>query len=1139
MTQLIAQDAQQLYNLLFCVLGTFRYSAVHFPLDSCRASTSGRECDWRTASWPIFRPFTRGLLPSKKNSIPSVTLTVGSTLHGTTQVSGDTEPGVGIAGLAELVRFQNEDAASEGARSFDLFLRDFMTTVPENGFFSGNARAYTHEILSKNVTPGVLVLYRTEPGCRVDLLLDSLYSSPVDLSEVSSNNLSESAISSPRMSAPAKSKNSSILLRDPGKYQIVGRHRCCKYNVITQQHKYVLIHLVTSIVRHCKAIRNYLECIEYNVEAVLRPENRLIPPIQQELHRFFSRISEFPIHYNLVFIVDNADRLDQSFYLILKECQAVMPKYLKLVLTMTKDSAGSHNVRILSGTHGLFVSHGNYLPQLCAYMKGLTIPRGDEGEDMAKQIHTYAADSSIDKFRALWKDLRKGDAVDRTKLSDLCSVPRSFGRDKTLAKVLEIAKQVAAYKCQGVLENIIILLLEVRSPVPLCLLEEWLGLPETPIVQDAVRDFKHVFRFRGEITGDTMVRLKHRAVWAEVWKDKRDEKANSLVSDLCDKCWTAIDTESSAADLKEYYRLNAVFHYTRIVKPDMASVGIRFVHPEWMFSQVSHFKSFDVVLSELESIAAARKDQDLVRLRNQILLVEQACADCEIVLSDFVAQLRGRLLNDESLLFQSFVSKLNDFSCPYFRAMFPSLKENNNVTYVAKNEGEVVAALLEDNVLVWGTSLGIIAAVYIPELRPMGKAFVEPGIAGMCYAGEGKVLLASEKGALYLWPILDHVGPAPEASVEAHEDGAIFVAAQDKVFFSAGKDQTICRGTISPLAVDARSVKLERPITAFLIAKNSRGETTRSTLVFAGQANGIVKIFNSDLHWLVNVQHGEERIVSLQVSAQKEYVMSVSSDGAIKVLDLNYYTCISDLSIFDVTESDLISALFAEGSGLLVGVEGRTMRFYKMYSCTLIDTWTHVFSAGIRVACKSADDKFLLIGDKDGHLCVYNIHKSIEQRASLGVPSHRPDCVINHLVYTTNLPGDQRIMSCSGEREIKIWGRDNGKFIKKYSLASIACIAALHITHVADVITSAELDRETQNIVYLGCKDTNIYQIDLNMGLAAEPFADQHGMVWGATHEFASKSDVLEVAGKCVWDTHLRVGEEHQGLEHATSHGGF
>lgn len=73
---------------------------------------------------------------------------------------------------------------------------------------------------------------------------------------------------------------------------------------------------------------------------------------------------------------------------------------------------------------------------------------------------------------------------------------------------------------------------------------------------------------------------------------------------------------------------------------------------------------------------------------------------------------------------------------------------------------------------------------------------------------------------------------------------------------------------------------------------------------------------------------------------------------------------------------------------------------------------------------------------------------------------------------TDNLKDDgNHIISCSQDRDLRIWRRDNGVFVKKYDLSSFT----------GENITSMKLGKD-ENMLFLGSKDMNVYLIDIAKG---------------------------------------------------------
>jgi len=942
-----------------------------------------------------------------------------------------------IATIQDLTEIQNEKAESKCKDYFNALLKEFIVNVPDSNFFDNNPLAHLQDSLTSNASSPIIALIKTEPSTRLSLLIDLLYQNP-ECNHQHSNTY-RSALSVKDECSPTHRKKP--------KYQIVGRHICHKNNRVTLLPRYIFLHLILAMANHSARLWKYLACMEYSTDAILRPKNKMVSHFAKILFDFFDKLNGLQLTTNLVYIIENADNLDKSFYLALKFCKQVFPPFLKIILTFTKGTTFELEKLKMANTHNLVVGFTkSYIQKLCHYYieKSTKIP-AEQKEIIISLLNKESLNSKnhLEFFKFIWKSIENFTKSQFTKTDFqeiINAMPKASFREQRIQKVIKIISETKKYKHLETLEKILVFLTTARSPISIIWVEDWLALTPTRIVQECLSDFKKILRMNSvNISPDTVISLKHRDVWAQNWKPSISGIEITAITEMIDKCLSSLDNET-LIDLPEYYRLNAVYHYSKIIKSDTVPASIRFLHPDWIYSQLNYFKSFDFVFEDFDLLLSKSVDLDITKLKSHLYLLQHCYENCELTLPDFATQIRSRLMNEETPLPTTCINRLNDLSCAHFKPLFPTLKENNNIGFIEKFDSEIIAVCLEGNYLACGTILGMFYVYSYPGFRLIYKEYIAGGIDGIGYIEASRFLIASGK-YFYIWKIDNSPDTKnPEASIESNSEGTVFLTIQNNTFYAASKDNTVSKGTLTPLQFEKKTTKLEKPITAFLVANNMRGEGNRSVLVFTGHSHGVIKIFGNDLHWLVNIQHGDERIVSLQVSHLKEQVISVCADGCIKILDMNYYTSVSDFSIFDVTQEELVSAIYMENTGLLITIEDHAIRFYKLLSTTYMENWLYPFSSSLKVSQKSKDEKAICVGDGSGHLLVFTISKIVEQRIALGIPSHRIESPINFLLLTTALAGDQNLITCSGEREIKIWSRDTGRFIKKYSLASVARI---------------------------------------------------------------------------------------------------
>ena len=66
---------------------------------------------------------------------------------------------------------------------------------------------------------------------------------------------------------------------------------------------------------------------------------------------------------------------------------------------------------------------------------------------------------------------------------------------------------------------------------------------------------------------------------------------------------------------------------------------------------------------------------------------------------------------------------------------------------------------------------------------------------------------------------------------------------------------------------------------------------------------------------------------------------------------------------------------------------------------------------------------------------------------------------------------EHQIISCSQDRDLRIWGREDGLFLKKYDLSSF----------LAENVQCIKLGKNEDNL-FLGSKDMNVYLINIQKG---------------------------------------------------------
>ena len=103
---------------------------------------------------------------------------------------------------------------------------------------------------------------------------------------------------------------------------------------------------------------------------------------------------------------------------------------------------------------------------------------------------------------------------------------------------------------------------------------------------------------------------------------------------------------------------------------------------------------------------------------------------------------------------------------------------------------------------------------------------------------------------------------------------------------------------------------------------------------------------------------------------------------------------------------------------------------------------------------------------------MFNFIKILETSKEHQVPSNRKyDPVVSLEITKSPKQIEHQIISCSHDRDLRIWTKKDGIFIKKYDLSSF----------LADNVQCISLGKNEENL-FLGSKDMNVYLINISKG---------------------------------------------------------
>lgn len=935
-----------------------------------------------------------------------------------------------VASLSDLKKLHQGVYVSTSHSQFDLMLRKFAAECKSNDLFLHNAVQQTYEAIS--------LLQKEEDPAAVP----NLSSTESRLPSRESHNPSSPFIF---LLVTHRKTPVHVLIDllcdaqqdDKCKYEIMGTHFCCSGNILTRKGRFILQHLILSLATRNQIISDFFKCMEYDVEEELKGEGIIMKKIDDILIGFFEKIKQIQVNYNLVYIVQNADLIEESFFHTLRKCERYIPKYVKIMLIARRNTLSVKAFSMLNSTSSITVTNGNYIPQLCRYICKKYIK--DTDAEIEKLFIENVDETKSEKLKTVYKEIlneKKDKQIDKAKLKEILAKTNFYGKDKKIKKIMEIIKSIEGTKQKEDIEKIIVYLILARMPIPIYLLEAW--LPATADVTTLISQCLKVIIINTKvIEPDTYIKLRHKAIWREVFDGKIKAMHNRLIENLIENC-CATTTNEELIEMPDYYRYNAVYHFTKIYKKDIEN---KFLWTEWLYSQISFFQFFDFVIEELGLMLEISHDPTIALIRNNMYLLQKIYIGREFTYSHLLAQLNSRLYNETNPQIQQIQARIASQRTPFFRSFFPTLKDNNNIELIEDAGANVTVMMLKENYLIFATSIGMLYIYLLPTYELLYEYFLNFEVISLAYLKEGKFLLGGKNSMIFLWSAKATPDKNPEEKIEGHIDSTnIIIAVADK-FFSTGKDSIILKGSLSPLRIEKKSEVFPKEIISLVASKNSKVSGVNSILLFAGFTKSIIKILTIELEVLSTIEPNLANIISLQIINQndQEQLMCSSSDGEVSFFDSNTFALLGELSLFHINQGNIFTVIFVAKHSIVICVEKRVIRFYKPSSGLLIDEWLYILKADIILAVVSDDERFLLVSDCDCKLCVFDMQKPIEQRFALGIPSHRPDYGINFILYTIG-PGEQQLITCSGEREIKIWTRDTCKFIKKFSLSAIASI---------------------------------------------------------------------------------------------------
>lgn len=826
--------------------------------------------------------------------------------------------------------------------------------------------------------------------------------------------------------------------RSESKYEIIGEHYCHRHNYLTRVPQLVISDFLYSLGSSNREVAGFLSCIEYNVREKVYPEENVresLPLITEEL---FALLNELDLDYNLIYIIQNAEYLDEYFFKFMRRYKSRFPKYLKLVLTVSKSRKGVRSMSMLSGSLKIPVVSGDFVLPLFKYTCSRIVDDADE-VCQALLICTKGELKRVKRVLIALLAEYKGIRFKKAEALELVMDPKFSGED---VKVVKIKDALSRLSGNEVMEQVILFLIEAKAPICTTMLQSWVNAKEKLI--EELAKFSDILTFdESPITANTIVKLNHKRLWKKVYKEKIEATINKVANVMVDDCWTILENET-IGDMPVYYHFNAVYHYLKIQKKKRDN---EFVTTKWLYSQIEAFNSFDRIFADLDIMLYFAFDNGLNLLKNHMHILENIYMGKKLAATEFVTQLQSRLKNEAYPSLQPINGNISSIQAPYFNPMHSVLKENNNLEHVLECDSPVTAAFLTEDYMVYATEECLL---YIHMLATYELAFqylVESGVSALCYTKEGKFLIGGSTNLVLLWSIKGAPEENPVDKLDVQGNNVKKIIYFDNFVYLVVGEVTLCKCTVEPLEVKKETEIMEDTIVALEVTRaKNESYNYGSTLVIVGLSLGSIFIFDSELENLIKVVNMEKGIVSLHALPKfDDSFISVSVDGDITMYSNTTIAPTRSFSIFRVDQEELQEVFVQEDVARIFSVENNVVRIYNWETRALIDEWLYTFKSKIRRAAKSPNNKFLLVADTQSRVCLFNIQKELRQRYALKIPSHKRQRQISFILSTRELSGSASfLITCSAEREIKVWQRDNCEFVKKFNLSSVASSPFVH-----------------------------------------------------------------------------------------------
>eukprot|EP00347_Sterkiella_histriomuscorum_P005755 403355392 len=463
--------------------------------------------------------------------------------------------------------------------------------------------------------------------------------------------------------------------------------------------------------------------------------------------------------------------------------------------------------------------------------------------------------------------------------------------------------------------------------------------------------------------------------------------------------------------------------------------------------------------------------QQLIQFSNILFLIEQTIRNEPLNFLDFCTQLRGRILGETLSEFLTDLRlDITSENICYFKNFHHALRENPRIDQIIKLPKCTVLRIkffMDKKRVIMSLSNGLMLIYNIIDYTVV-KVFVNKFsiIDSIKIIDDKYIITAGIDPKIKIWNLETE---KTISEFDAHQYSTLIMSFHKEFIFSYGYDMRLMKYNFKDKKLECQQL-MESSVTAMKLLKTLE-ESYRHKLA-VGFLNGQILLYDLNLLPLKNIQvkSVNEEIIQLINISNTEF-LCFTKEGSISILNNSTLEESKQGSIFNIKSEDYIDLILIKSKEyFLFTLERQKIEFYSASTFKRTDSWDYFFERDLICCDKNKEGSKIFVSDKAGYTILFNFLKNLDQTKENLVPCNRRYDPVVCIEVTERLETNS-IISCSQDRDLRIWRRDNGVFIKKYDLSSFT----------GENITAMKLGKD-ENMLFLGSKDMNVYLIDIAKG---------------------------------------------------------